>query len=192
MQSTSAVSHILLSWISVPHSSLDRRREMTSYPSYVRWTSVNPPRSCELRSCVALWHEQYCTYWSVTVVGQPARLEQVGGERVPALWDYPPTHPHSFPTPPQLSEGRDQSPELQIVIDTLNARRSLVTNTEGKRPLLELVGDVRNVINTGHSAQGKMVRTEKKVDGLGKRTFFMEFMAEKGNWNNGPADPVFQ
>jgi hypothetical protein len=98
MYSASAVSHILLSWISVQQSSLDRSREMTSHFSCVWWTSLNPPRSCELRSCVALWHEQCCTYWSVTVVGQPARLEPVGGERVPAVGDYPQTQFHNFTT----------------------------------------------------------------------------------------------
>jgi len=48
-------------------------------------------------------------YWSVTVVGQPARLEPVGGERVPALGDYPPTQfPNSTTAP------RGQGPVTRV------------------------------------------------------------------------------
>jgi len=71
------------------------------------------------------------------------------------------THPHSFPTPPQLSEGRDQSPELQIVIATLMHADVWPGTLKGRGHSLDLLGDVRNVINTGHSAQGKMVWTGK-------------------------------
>ena len=71
------------------------------------------------------------------------------------------THPHSFPTPPQLSEGRYQSSELQIVIAAgMHAEVWSGTLTERDHSV-DLVGDGRNVINTGHSAQGKLVWTGK-------------------------------